>query len=134
VKLLFCSFWMKANCFGILKDLSVISRADLFYCGQFAFAFLSALLYAGHVPERLSKPGRFDLVGQSHQLFHLAAVACTWFQFQAIRLDMAVNPRGQANPGLQSCSVILFSLGVNCIIFVSFYFKAKYSNPWRQEQ
>ena len=54
---------------------------------QFAAAIVSFVLYSSHVPERLW-PRRFDVVGQSHQLFHLSAFAMTMFQSAALRCDM----------------------------------------------
>lgn len=62
-------------------------EADPFYLLQSLSATLSALLYASHIPERFW-PGRFDIVGQSHQIFHLIAFTCTWSQFVGLRRDM----------------------------------------------
>ncbi|XP_034676719.1 heptahelical transmembrane protein 4-like isoform X2 [Vitis riparia] len=39
-----------------------------------AFYGIGALIYATRIPERW-KPGRFDIAGQSHQLFHVLVVA-----------------------------------------------------------
>ncbi|KAI1904411.1 hypothetical protein AGOR_G00005360 [Albula goreensis] len=55
-----------------------------------ALAFLTAFLFATHLPERLA-PGCFDYIGHSHQLFHVCAIIGTHFQMQAIELDMAVR-------------------------------------------
>lgn len=62
-------------------------EADPFYLLQSVSATLSALLYAFHIPERMW-PGRFDIMGQSHQIFHLTAFTCTWSQFVGLRRDM----------------------------------------------
>ncbi|KAK5947810.1 hypothetical protein OHC33_011151, partial [Knufia fluminis] len=36
------------------------------------------------MPER-AKPGRFNIMGQSHQLFHAAVVVAAWVHYQGIR-------------------------------------------------
>lgn len=41
---------------------------------QGALYVIGAMIYAGRVPERWA-PGRFDLVGASHQVFHCFVVA-----------------------------------------------------------
>lgn len=38
-----------------------------------AFYIVGVLLYGFHLPEKLA-PGRFDIIGQSHQIFHVAVV------------------------------------------------------------
>ncbi|MCO5579511.1 hypothetical protein L7F22_033366 [Adiantum nelumboides] len=46
------------------------------------FYGLGALVYATRVPERW-KPGRFDIAGHSHQLFHLLVVAGAYTHYHA---------------------------------------------------
>ncbi|XP_026992727.2 membrane progestin receptor gamma-B isoform X2 [Tachysurus fulvidraco] len=53
-------------------------------------AFLTGFLFATHLPERLA-PGHFDLIGHSHQLFHVCGISATHFQMQAIEMDMALR-------------------------------------------
>ncbi|XP_036391644.1 membrane progestin receptor gamma-B isoform X1 [Megalops cyprinoides] len=53
-------------------------------------AFLTAFLFATHLPERLA-PGRFDYIGHSHQLFHVCGIIGTHFQMQAIEMDMSLR-------------------------------------------
>lgn len=43
---------------------------------------LGALIYAVRIPERW-KPGRFDIAGQSHQLFHVLVVAGAFTHYHA---------------------------------------------------
>ncbi|XP_050404271.1 membrane progestin receptor gamma [Patella vulgata] len=54
---------------------------------QFLFAFLSAFLYTTHLPERLF-PGQFDIIGHSHQLFHVFSILATLDQLKALLQDM----------------------------------------------
>lgn len=51
--------------------------AALYLCG--------ALLYASRVPERWY-PGKFDLVGHSHQLFHVMVVVAACIHYRAVRI------------------------------------------------
>uniref|UniRef100_A0A8C4PWH2 Progestin and adipoQ receptor family member 5 n=1 Tax=Eptatretus burgeri TaxID=7764 RepID=A0A8C4PWH2_EPTBU len=51
------------------------------------FASLTGFFFASHFPECLA-PGRFDLIGHSHQLFHTSAVFGTYFQLEALVLDL----------------------------------------------
>ncbi|ESO94297.1 hypothetical protein LOTGIDRAFT_189606 [Lottia gigantea] len=74
-RLLFCS---KTEC--ALTSHPLLAR-------QFIFAFFSAFLYATHLPERL-RPGQFDIIGHSHQLFHISSILATMDQIQAMLGDM----------------------------------------------
>eukprot|EP00249_Psilotum_nudum_P018080 c26629_g1_i3 orf=463-1626(-) len=46
------------------------------------FYGLGALVYAARIPERW-KPGKFDIAGHSHQLFHILVVAGAYTHYQA---------------------------------------------------
>ena len=57
---------------------------------HFSIVFLTLLLlffFASKVPERFS-PGKFDLIGNSHQCAHICAVAITTLQFWIMETDM----------------------------------------------
>ncbi|KAJ8290164.1 hypothetical protein GJAV_G00009490 [Gymnothorax javanicus] len=57
------------------------------YHGYQVLLFLaSAYFFAFPHPERWL-PGRCDLVGQGHQVFHVLLVLCTLMQIEAVRLD-----------------------------------------------
>lgn len=57
---------------------------------QFIFVITAAFLYATHLPERLN-PGCFDIVGHSHQLFHVSTILGTLDQMQATLHDMRIR-------------------------------------------
>ncbi|XP_071101408.1 membrane progestin receptor gamma-like [Haliotis cracherodii] len=61
--------------------------ANYLHFRQFVFAFLAAFLYSTHLPERLH-PGKFDIIGHSHQLFHVSSIMATFDQLQAVLQDM----------------------------------------------
>lgn len=46
------------------------------------FYGLGVVVYATRVPERW-KPGKFDLVGNSHQLFHVLVIAGAYTHYLA---------------------------------------------------
>ncbi|KAJ7600055.1 hemolysin-III related-domain-containing protein [Mycena floridula] len=49
------------------------------------FAYVGgALLYAERCPECLA-PGKFDIIGSSHQIFHMCSLIAVWAHFMAIR-------------------------------------------------
>jgi hypothetical protein len=147
--------------YGVFKN-----KSDFFYVVQFVAACASAFFYSFHVPERLC-PGRFDLLGQSHQIFHLTSFLTTWAQLQAIKCDMNEFIIGHFNLGqlfqlddeflvvknlektqvgqfkrfryssmpffdvnLTYSFIMLLSFVFNFFIFLFYYFKAVYDNPW----
>jgi predicted membrane channel-forming protein YqfA (hemolysin III family) len=127
------------------------NESDIFYLAQFISALLAAILYVSHFPESIF-PGRFDMIGSSHQIFHLAAFSTTWFQFKAIESD--INQLNQYNKSSENLfinsndlmlqysrdylniyqvdytSILLLSFFFNALILVYYYFKACYFNPW----
>lgn len=72
---------------------------------------LSGLIYVGKIPERFS-PGSFDLIGQSHHLFHLTIFLMAYSQSKAVYSDMNSIDRISMNEFL---FVDLFS---SLIIFI----------------
>ncbi|KAE8618555.1 hypothetical protein XENTR_v10009419 [Xenopus tropicalis] len=55
-------------------------------------AFLTAFLFATHLPERLA-PGCFDYVGHSHQLFHVCGILGTYIQMEVLIKDMNLRKK-----------------------------------------
>lgn len=63
---------------------TAVDRAGLKYVGYEALSYLlGAALYAFRMPERLS-PGTFDMIGNSHQIFHCLVVAGAYWHFRAL--------------------------------------------------
>jgi len=50
--------------------------------GMGCFYVLGALVYATRIPERW-KPGKFDIAGHSHQLFHILVIAGAYTHYQS---------------------------------------------------
>ncbi|XP_033738199.1 membrane progestin receptor beta-like [Pecten maximus] len=53
----------------------------------FIVALVSVFFFSSHFPERLF-PGKFDIVGQGHQIFHVLCVAGTLLEFKAAYIDI----------------------------------------------
>ena len=82
----FNSFPIACRLFLYSPEEGALSSQGL-HAWQFAFAILAAFLYASHLPERW-QPGRFDIIGHSHQLFHVATILGVVCQLRAVLLDM----------------------------------------------
>ncbi|XP_048730988.1 membrane progestin receptor gamma-B-like isoform X2 [Ostrea edulis] len=106
-------------------------QSQFIHARQFIFALLAAFLYATHLPERLH-PGRFDIIGHSHQLFHVCSILGTMDQMQAILYDMrARGPLLRGRDWEFSCAwstigVILSVMTVNSLIILLFSLKLKF--------
>lgn len=101
------------------------------------FAFLTGFMFATHLPERLA-PGRFDYVGHSHQLFHVFGVMGTYFQMEALIMDMNLRKtwllEHSPMPSLSGtlgawCSAMVISL-----LMISAFSWALYWKPNEQEK
>lgn len=123
--------------------------SDFFYLIQFLAALSSAFLYITHVPERFW-PGKFDIVGQSHQIFHITSFVCSLSQYTALKYDMKQlieMARDQIidrasfsfstipiiDSKISNSRIMLICLMFNLLILVYYYYKAVYFNPWKKE-
>lgn len=73
-------------CYGfiIFNWREAVNRAGLKYVGYEALSYLTgAVIYAFRMPERLS-PGTFDMIGNSHQIFHCLVVLGAYSHFRAL--------------------------------------------------
>uniref|UniRef100_A0A7M4FQT6 Progestin and adipoQ receptor family member 5 n=2 Tax=Crocodylus porosus TaxID=8502 RepID=A0A7M4FQT6_CROPO len=96
------------------------------------FAFLTCFIFTTHLPERLA-PGHFDYIGHSHQVFHICGIAGTYFQMEAIMMDMASrNDRLRASFCLPTVSQTVGLIGICLVInlvIIGAFSKALYSTP-----
>ncbi|XP_064422154.1 membrane progestin receptor gamma-B [Latimeria chalumnae] len=104
-------------------------------------AFLTAFLFATHLPERLA-PGCFDYIGHSHQLFHICAIIGTHFQMETIIKDMTLRRSWLiANSPLPTfsgtigavCVSITLSCCIICAFSISLYWKPNFSKKAKKE-
>uniref|UniRef100_A0A3Q1HYA4 Progestin and adipoQ receptor family member Vb n=1 Tax=Acanthochromis polyacanthus TaxID=80966 RepID=A0A3Q1HYA4_9TELE len=93
---------------------------NILHYKHIALAFLTAFLFATHLPERLA-PGSFDYIGHSHQLFHICGILGTHFQMQAMEQDMVARrpwlvqnsfPITFANSGGPALLCVLLNLAI----------------------
>ncbi|XP_072015914.1 membrane progestin receptor gamma-B-like [Amphiura filiformis] len=82
----FCSFPLLYRCY-FCEEEDCSSEALLLHKQQFVLAFMTSFIYATHIPECFA-PGRFDIFGHSHQLFHVMGVITTYRQMQALVSDL----------------------------------------------
>ncbi|CAG2062487.1 unnamed protein product [Timema podura] len=66
------------------------STAGSLYLGQFLAMMLATFFYGTHIPERLA-PGKFDCLGNSHNLLHLLGTLATELQRRAGFADMTAR-------------------------------------------
>ncbi|XP_055348512.1 membrane progestin receptor gamma-like [Paramacrobiotus metropolitanus] len=65
---------------------SELAALDLFF-RKFIMTSLALFFYGFHVPERIL-PGRFDIIGHSHQLFHISSAVASSYQMEGSWLDL----------------------------------------------
>ncbi|XP_069118210.1 membrane progestin receptor beta-like [Argopecten irradians] len=81
--------------------------------GAQAFFFLS------QIPERFF-PGKFDIVGHSHQIFHVCATVAQLLQMRAVHQDIQNGVSSHAQPDLSSMLTVLTVLIVCSIGSICF--------------
>ena len=129
-------------------NFNFVCESDVYYFIHFAAALVSVCLYVFHIPERFF-PGRFDIVGQSHQIFHLTTFLSTYTQLIALKTDIKnlilndynnielrsnINQIILFNYEFTNKFIVLVCVLLNTIIFFYFYFKAVYNNPWKKHK
>lgn len=98
--------------------------AHYLHTRQFMFAFLAAFLYASHLPERLV-PGIFDIIGHSHQLFHVSSILAVMDQLHAVLLDYQgrkefVQTKWDFNKFGNSLGYLLLIFCINSLVIILF--------------
>lgn len=74
------------NYLKILPEIFFYNLLNLLPYKQVVLFLLAAFFFSLPVPERFS-PGRYDIVGHSHQLFHILLSLCTLSQQEALFHD-----------------------------------------------
>lgn len=91
---------------------------------QFFWSFCIGFFYSSHLPEILA-PGKFDFVGNSHQLLHISGILATHHQMSAAILDMKYRKELMQSKyavpdywSLHISGLVFFSIIVTIIIFI----------------
>lgn len=121
----FCSFPLLYRVL-FCEEEDCESEALSLHQQQFILAMITAFIYTTHIPECLA-PGRFDIFGHSHQLFHVMGVMTTYRQMQALVSDLgqrrAFLLAAMAMPTLGGTLALLGTLvAINLIIITGFSF------------
>lgn len=93
---------------------------------HFLFAFSSIAIYSLHIPECLA-PGQFDILGHSHQIFHIVGMIATYMQVWGCYTDLR-NRRAEMEANLPPTgllSVILMTLVLVCNVSIVMYFSIR---------
>ncbi len=107
------------------------SLAASCYRKQYIFAFLSPLFYISHFPEGFF-PGQFDIVGHSHQFFHMCGVFATWYQIKGVLLDM--NNRKDfllehnTIPSAEAICTFSLCMFVGTFLIIAYYIQKMYNS------
>ncbi|KAF2151209.1 Hly-III related protein [Myriangium duriaei CBS 260.36] len=84
------------HCLGLLGWARACEQIGVqWYLAEGLSLLIGVGLFVGRLPERLS-PGRFDIWGHSHQLFHMCAVAGTASHVVALKVGLEYR---QSHPG-----------------------------------
>ena len=109
---------MLGNLYVSLRFLTCSGREDCvpeslkYHAMCYISAVLAGFFFISKFPERMF-PGRFDIVGQSHQLFHFFVVMATSSQIKALLLDSEVRLRLLQNDSVQP--TFESTLGMYCL-------------------
>lgn len=82
---------------------------------QFMFASAAAFFYLSHYPERFW-PGKFDILGHSHQIFHIFSVLASHDQVYALLLDLKARRHLVTSENIPSFAGTLGLMGSIVII------------------
>ncbi|XP_069674939.1 membrane progestin receptor gamma-like [Periplaneta americana] len=102
----------------------IFNTPALFHFLQFVFITLAGFFYGTHLPEVLA-PGKFDLIGHSHNLLHVFGSLAVYMQMQAGLLDM--NNRGLMKNAVEGRTAIALVMSFTALtafillIFITIY-------------
>ena len=81
--------------------------------------FLQAMSYGSHLPE-IFFPGVFDIIGQSHQIFHVVATSTQILQINAMHFEISNGNSSYGDPSLSflAISAITLIIADLCTIYI----------------
>ncbi|XP_060568494.1 membrane progestin receptor gamma-like [Ruditapes philippinarum] len=114
--------------FGSELDMNLTSNYQ--HTVSIIFMYIAGFLYGTHFPERMF-PGSFDIIGHSHQLFHVCVILGTMTQMQAILYDMQERKQeltatwefSDPSSSIGMLGAVLFTNTVFVIIYTMFLYR-----------
>ncbi|XP_063417622.1 membrane progestin receptor alpha-B-like [Mytilus trossulus] len=111
-------YWLSLN--GNNEYLASITNYNWIYL----YFILGGLSYSCHSPE-VFFPGMFDIIGQSHQIFHIFATLTQILQIRAVRFEISKGNAPYGHPSLPSF-FILSTISLGIITFICVFIIRKY--------
>lgn len=112
-------FWRAFNCNNWIPYNNTTECTSIYYWMlQFVSAIVAGLLYVSHFPERWF-PGKFDIFGHSHQIFHIFGASGAFNQYRALKVDFQQR-REVLRQLSHSPSLILSLLCITTVVFANF--------------
>ncbi|XP_063417641.1 membrane progestin receptor alpha-like [Mytilus trossulus] len=115
-------YWLLLN--GNQQYLAPITNYNWIYLSF----FLEGASYGCHLPE-VFFPGKFDIVGQSHQIFHIFATLTQILQIRAVRFEISKGNSSYGHQSLPSLFILsTISLGVItfiCVFIIRIYYPVR---------
>ncbi|XP_021366612.1 membrane progestin receptor alpha-B-like [Mizuhopecten yessoensis] len=84
------------------------------------FFVSSAFFFGSHLPEKLF-PGKCDIFGQGHQIFHVISVVNQMWQFHSMRLDLSTGASDHTEPDflvIMAALSVLVLVDTICYVFL----------------
>jgi len=81
---------------------------------------LMTLTFVFHQPEK-TWPGRFDIFGQSHQIFHVFVILTQSLQLHALHVDHVSGANAHCKPDPTWIAMCIIALNVSCILTLVYF-------------
>lgn len=108
-------------------------EAIYYHSRQFIWAATGILVYGLHIPEAFY-PGKFDIIGHSHQILHICGIMATYNQLWACHADMIdrrqfLRDSNALVSGGVDLTMIILVLIADLITVAAFTFKLFFIQP-----
>lgn len=96
-------------------------ESRIHHINQYVCVIVASFFYGSHFPERLA-PGRFDIVGHSHNLLHVFSFLATNEQMRAVLIDLKMRRHSLEStgwiPNLKLLTLVTPCLIITIIVLV----------------
>jgi len=106
--------------YGLVTDSKVFEASRTLHQRQFLAAFVAAVVYCLHLPERFF-PGQFDFVGHSHQIFHVIASFGCRDQMMAFMQTAATNAQATGIISVAGVLVVVVFVAVADVAILVYF-------------